>query len=90
VLCAALPGMLLPPWVGRLACFPKAKWAVWLSLRVPGRGGRGPPNLGVRRSLDFVSRDEDWMDRVSTGRVRGPHLSRLGTGLVFAMNRAEE
>jgi hypothetical protein len=30
------------------------------------------------------------MDHVSTDRVQGPHLSRLGTGLVFAMNRAEE
>jgi hypothetical protein len=90
VLLAALPGMLFRPWVGRLACFPEANWAVSLSLRVSGRGGRGPPNIGVRGSLGFVSWDEGWMDRVSTDRVRGRHLSRLRTGLVFAMNRAEE
>jgi hypothetical protein len=87
---AALPEMLFRPWVGQLACFPETSWAVSLSLRVPGRGGRGPANFGARGSLGFVSRNEGWMDRVSTGRVRGPHLSRLGTGLVFAMNRAEE
>jgi hypothetical protein len=50
---AALPEMLFRPWVGRLACFPETSWAVSLSLRVPGRGGRGPPNIGVRGVARF-------------------------------------